>query len=109
MPHESACGGDVECSPNFFSCATGTHGSCMRCPEDRSADLRITADDVRVLLRHLGKQTPDMPDEFADRLRCTTCSPPAATSAPAVRPARGGDRASELAVAGRGGRAALVI
>jgi hypothetical protein len=48
---------------------TSRYGSCVGSPEDRSADLGITADYVRVLLRQLGERTPDMPDEFAEHLR----------------------------------------
>ncbi len=37
--------------------------------DDLAANLGLDAGDVRVLLRHLGEQTPDMPDELAVFLR----------------------------------------
>ena len=39
--------------------------------DDLAADLGLDEGDVRVLLRQLGEQTPDMPDELATFLRQT--------------------------------------
>ncbi len=41
----------------------------MASTEDLAADLGLDEGDVRVLLRQLGEQTPDMPDELAAFLR----------------------------------------
>jgi len=38
-------------------------------PEELAADLGVDEGDIRVLLRQLGEQTPDMPDELAEFLR----------------------------------------
>jgi hypothetical protein len=37
--------------------------------EDLAAGLGVDEGDVRVLLRQLGEQTPDMPDELAAFIR----------------------------------------
>jgi hypothetical protein len=39
--------------------------------EDLAADLGVDEGDVRVLLRQLGEQTRDMPDELAEWIRRT--------------------------------------
>jgi hypothetical protein len=41
----------------------------MGSTEDLAADFGVAEGDVRVLLRQLGEQTPDMPDELAAFLR----------------------------------------
>ena len=41
----------------------------MASSEDLAGDLGVDEGDVRVLLRQLGEQTPDMPDKLAAFLR----------------------------------------
>jgi hypothetical protein len=42
----------------------------MASSEDLAADLGVGEGDVRVLLRQLGEQTPDLPDELGGGGRC---------------------------------------
>lgn len=43
----------------------------MATSEDLAADLGLDEGDVRVLLRQLGEQTPEMPAELTDWIRRT--------------------------------------
>lgn len=56
--HRSGCAGSCVALPSH-----------MASPDDLAADLGVDERDVRVLLRQLGEQTPDMPDELAAFLR----------------------------------------
>jgi len=48
---------------------SGLASSAMTTTADLAVDLGVDEGDVRVLLRQLGEQTPDMPDELAAFLR----------------------------------------
>jgi hypothetical protein len=45
------------------------YGAIVASTEDLAADLGVDEDDVRVLLRQLGEQTPEPPDDLVEFLR----------------------------------------
>ncbi len=62
--------------------ATSPYGVGMASrSEDLAAELGVDEGDVRVLLRQLGEQTPELPDELAEFVR-TAFSPHGERTAP---------------------------